>query len=139
MDIDSGDAILCDFGLSRVRHEFSRSTTIIRPGGHPRYLAPELVNADAIRAVEATDVFSLAFVFYTLATRLSPLDNIENERKVSRLIGLGQRPLRPESLGVLTTKEGEEVWRFLEMMWSQSACHRPSARDVVERLKDIFG
>lgn len=38
----SGEPIICDFGLSRIRHEVTRTRTMIHEGGRTRFLVPEL-------------------------------------------------------------------------------------------------
>lgn len=38
----TGDCLLCDFGLSRIRHEISRTYTTIHQGDRQRFIAPEI-------------------------------------------------------------------------------------------------
>ena len=42
------NAVLCDFGFSCIRHEVTRTHTMIREGGRLRYLAPELSQSESV-------------------------------------------------------------------------------------------
>jgi len=39
---EDGTPLLCDFGLSRIRHEVTRTKSLLGAAGFPRALAPEL-------------------------------------------------------------------------------------------------
>ena len=94
-----GVALVCDFGFSRIRHEVSRTNTIIRQGGRPRFVAPELsMGHEKIRGTEASDVYSLAMTIFTLATGVTPLNDIGNVFAVVRAAEEGTRPPRFKSL-----------------------------------------
>lgn len=130
---DDGEAVLLGWEHSHIKHEISRSTV------DRRYLAPELTAVYPTETVEATDVFSLGLVFYTLTTSRRPFDAIQNEYNVAERMRSGQRPSRPESLGQLNREEGGRLWTLLEEMWAHSQSERPSSGEVVRRLKAIFG
>ena len=62
-----GQAVLCDFGLARIRHEVTRPCTSIREGGKLRYLAPELLSGpESFRTTAESDIYSLAMTFFQL-------------------------------------------------------------------------
>ena len=76
----TGDCLLCDFGLSRIRHEISRTHTTIHQGGQPRFIAPEIFFAIEARINEKSDVYSLAMTIYALGTRSPPFGHIKHRR-----------------------------------------------------------
>ena len=92
----SGKALLCDFGLSRIRHEVTRTHTTIREGGRMRFMAPELLSGhETFRTSEASDVFSLSMVFWNAWTRKLPFAEIANELGAGAVIREGKRPNKP--------------------------------------------
>jgi len=89
----SGDALLCDFGLSRVRHEISRTFTSVRQGGRLRFIAPEIYDAEEdVFADEPSDIYSLAMTIYALGILSVPFDDLRNERSAARAAREGKRP-----------------------------------------------
>ena len=92
----SGNALLCDFGLSRIRHEVTRTRTNIREGGRTRFMAPELLaGAEKFRTSPASDIFSLSMIFWNAWTRKLPFAELTNELKAEAAIRNGERPDRP--------------------------------------------
>ncbi|KAF8298262.1 kinase-like protein, partial [Clavulina sp. PMI_390] len=92
-----GKAYLCDFGLSRIQHEVTRSRTMIQEGGKLRFVAPELSASAAtrFRTTRESDIFSLAMTFLAAWSGETPFPEIQNEWKViSNVVG-GQRPKFP--------------------------------------------
>ena len=99
---ESGEALLCDFGLCRIRYEISRTYTEIRQGGRVRFVAPELWSGQRpLRINEASDTYSLAMTIYALGTHRRPLFKYDNDFTVVNAIQTGARPEEPESLGGL--------------------------------------
>ena len=91
-----GKALLCDFGLSRIRHEVTRTHTTIREGGRMRFMAPELLSGhETFRTSEASDVFSLSMIFWNAWTRKLPFAEIANELRAGAVIRKGERPNKP--------------------------------------------
>jgi serine/threonine protein kinase len=109
---NEGEALLCDFGLSRIRHEVARTRTDIRSGGRVPYLAPELLaGIDQYRTTEASDVYALAMTFVELGTLLPPFHGVvANEFKLSNLVQDGLRPAAPTTHGNLPLPKFQELW-----------------------------
>ena len=65
---DNGEPLLCDFGMSRFRHDVSRSNSLPASGGIPWYMAPELVlgGPGDPRTNESTDVYALGILCFRL-------------------------------------------------------------------------
>ena len=116
----TGECLLCDFGLSRIRHEISRTFTTVRQGGRLRFIAPEIYSAEAddSRINEQFDIYSLAMTIYALGMRAPPFADI-SERAACRAAREGKQPAKQHSLGGLTKDESELLWSIIERMWDQ--------------------
>jgi serine/threonine protein kinase len=119
---EKGEALLCDFGLSRIRHEVTRTRTDIRSGGMVAYLAPELLaGPDRYRTTEASDVYAMAMTFVGLGTLLPPFHGVvANEFKLSNLVQDGLRPAAPTTLGNLPLPKFQELWSMMQGMWASA-------------------
>lgn len=75
----NGRAVVCDFGLSRILHEVTRSRTRIQEGGHLRFLAPELSAGEdeKFRTTTASDVYSLGMALFELLTLEPPFSGFK--------------------------------------------------------------
>ncbi|KAF8294170.1 kinase-like protein, partial [Clavulina sp. PMI_390] len=135
----SGDPVLCDFGLSRIRHEVTRARTMRQEGGRIRFLAPELSLSleGQFLTTSASDVFSLAMTLLNLCTGRMPFAEVRNEWQVASRVNQGGRPNRPAE-GFLTSRVGLLLWELLEIMWAQMPENRPSSANVVLRLEELF-
>jgi serine/threonine protein kinase len=127
---DAGNCLVCDFGLSRIRHEISRTHTTIRQGGQLRFVAPEIRDGeDGYRINEMSDIYSLAMTIYTLGTRSLPYENTRNDYAASRAAAEGRRPSKRGSLGGLPMDDTELLWSLMESMWN----HNPQLRPTISR------
>ena len=134
-----GNAFLCDFGFSRIRHEITRTFTNIREGGRVRFLAPELLaGAERFRTSTASDVFSLSMTFYSTWARTLPFCESFNEYKVQKHIRKGQRPKRPTTHIGLPAETEQGFWQLIVDMWAHEPSRRPSTDDMQRRLEAIF-
>ena len=134
----SGNALLCDFGLSRIRHECTRTHTTIREGGRTRFLAPELSDGpEEFRTSAASDIFSLSMTFLNVWTRELPFKECK-DWKAGAKIRDGQRPERPAIRIGLPPATEQECWVLLVKMWAHVADERPPSESVRLRLETIF-
>ena len=131
---NTGHSLLCDFGLSRIRHELSLTSTTIRQGGNNRFIAPEISpETDEIRVNEQSDIYSLAMTIYALGTKSPPFKDMKPHR-ARNVAAKGERPSKHDSLGGLTAEHTDLLWSLLERMWSQDPQLRPTvitARDEI--------
>ncbi|KAF8291775.1 kinase-like protein [Clavulina sp. PMI_390] len=129
----SGNPYLSDFGLSRIRHEVSRSCTFRQNGGRMRFIAPEL-SPKKFRTTPS-DIFALAMTLLNVWSAELPFVEIKNESKVASSLRKGNRPSQPGSTVVLPADIQSSFWALLIDMWTQDPALRLPIRDVVERLE----
>lgn len=153
----AGETLICDFGLSRIRHEVPRTNTSSRQGGDPRFVAPELSSGtELFRSNEASDVYSLAMTIYTLGTGLKPfhhfkhwlpaLQAAQSGKRPSKFVSSGSRlPLVSDidvhegaqdilCMGGLTAAASHYIWALLIPMWHHDPSSRPSVPAVRKEM-----
>ncbi|KAF8294782.1 kinase-like protein, partial [Clavulina sp. PMI_390] len=135
--------LLCDFGLSRIIHEVTRTRTRRQTGGVTRFLAPELTDCPEadFRTSQQSDVFSLAMLSLYTWSGKRPFVELEHEWKVSAALSMGQRPRQPTDPLIhayLPQGMGAAFWSQLEKMWAQDPAHRPASQMVLECFEKLF-
>ncbi|KAF8294459.1 kinase-like protein, partial [Clavulina sp. PMI_390] len=140
-----GHALLCDFGLSRIKHEVTRSATTIQEGGNLRYLAPEVLQLldtnQSFRTTPGSDCYAFAMTILELATLQKPFAQYKNEWAASNAAKLGIRPQRlaQEAFGALSLQTVDNLWQLLTEMWNHEAHERPSMHHVRIRADELSG
>jgi len=128
---DTGDCLLCDFGLSRIAHELSL-TSVIRQGGLYRFIAPEIPTRKITRRVnQQSDIYSLAMTIYALGTKYPPFTDMD-PRDARREAQKGTRPSKPDTLGGLSAEHTKRLWLLMEKMWK----HDPHLRPTISVARD---
>lgn len=135
---DDGAAILCDFGFSRIRHDMTRTKTMLREGGVGRYLAPELSEGldTTTRIEKASDIYGMGMTFFALAAHSIPFSGMTDYRAVA-LAQSGVRPSPRSAAMDLPKKCGDELWDLMGRMWDHTPNRRPDASDVAVSVKSI--
>lgn len=135
--MDKRQAVLCDFGLSRLRHEITRSKTMLKPGLTPRYAAPELpaINDEGFRTTEKGDIYSLSMTIYHFGFQERPFEHLNEEELVQKAVQNKQRP-QPSSHAV---NLDAALWELINEMWAHSPEDRPNAREVATKVAKILG
>lgn len=134
-----GNALLCDFGLSRIRHEVSRTLTVIRAGGRSFFVAPEVYKEEIRRPTESSDIYSFSITIYVLGTgKYSLFNGLEGPGRQTALLAMsGLRPPCPDYLGGLDNDNTELLYRLLGSMWASDPETRPTAGYVKSVLLSI--
>ncbi|KAF8319725.1 kinase-like protein, partial [Clavulina sp. PMI_390] len=137
---DSGDPNLCDFGLSRIRHEVTRTYTMLREGGNLRFMAPEFTSStdEQFRTTREGDIFSLSMMFLSAWTGKLPFSEFSNPKAAAARLRRLERPSIPNNAVALTPDVKQGFWDLLSKMWSQDPSDRPSIDVVVARLEELF-
>ncbi|KAF8313233.1 kinase-like protein, partial [Clavulina sp. PMI_390] len=138
-----GNGLLSDFGLSRFKHELTRTTTNIAEGGKYRYMAPELLSASSdykFRTTPASDCYAFAMTILELATLQKPFAEFDNERAAFSAAERGIRPVRPAAKTFQIPEEQviDPLWHLLTEMWEGEPDKRPTMFKVNCRLIDII-
>ncbi|KAF8301357.1 hypothetical protein DL93DRAFT_2173334 [Clavulina sp. PMI_390] len=135
-----GDPVLCDFGLSRIRHEISRTHSIREEAGRMRFLAPELhySSADQFCSTQESDVFALAMTFFYAWSSQAPFFEIKNENLVVSTYIQGLRPMEPATLVMLEPRIKTDFWELIATMWAHDVSRRPTSSAILEQLEGIF-
>ncbi|KAF8294804.1 kinase-like protein [Clavulina sp. PMI_390] len=136
----SNNPYLCDFGLSRIRHEVTRTRTLLREGGMRRFMAPELSAGfmERFRTNISTDVFSLSMTFLNIWSGHPPFSEVRQDAKVVANFRNGLRPEEPSISVALSRRPRRQLWKLLNKMWAQIPANRPSSADVLDCLIRIF-
>ena len=130
----NGEAILCDFGLSRHLHEKTRTRTMIQTGGRFRYIAPEIsLGADKLRTDQAVDIYAFGMCVYEIGTLNPPFSHL-NELAAMWQAVTGNRPSFPASLGGLGSAGTSLLSSWLTKMWDSDPKERPSAATIRNAL-----
>lgn len=136
-----GTVQLCDFGLSRIRYEITRTQTTIRTGGRLRFLPPELTLGDddgLFRTNEASDIYAFAMTIYSLGTQASPFKEITNEFSAAQAAQQGRRPHIPSRLGGMDENRSGRLMQLVVAMWNHDPLLRPTARKVGSDVESVL-
>lgn len=122
---------ISDFGLAKIRQETSRQTTQSdRPqssAGTLQWKAPELLKFG--KPSKASDIYSLGVVFWELATRSVPYDEMD-EATISQGVKAGERLEIPNDIPSNYTS-------IISSAWSQDSSKRPTAQELIEKIMAI--
>jgi len=137
---DGGNPLLCDFGLSRIQHEVTRTFTSVVQGGKYRFIAPELYSGanQEFRTSRASDCYAFSMTILEMATLDRPFTEFDNEMSASRAAERGQRPHRPEDMGDLPSEAANALWALLGDMWAHNPEERPGLDIVETRLESVL-
>ncbi|KAJ7843675.1 kinase-like domain-containing protein, partial [Mycena leptocephala] len=130
----SGKACIADFGVSSITHAmtllFTTSTANGR-GGTARYQAPELFRGGQNHF--GSDVYAFACVCYEIMSGTIPFPELRQDTAVIFAVIEGKWPLQPMSCTGTTVLDS--LWELLNNCWEGRAKMRPTAPQIVERLK----
>ncbi|KAF8311895.1 kinase-like protein [Clavulina sp. PMI_390] len=141
---EDGDPCICDFGLSRIRHEVSRTRTQRQDGGRVRFLAPELSDSPETRFRTAweSDIYALAMLYFNVWSGERPFSSIKFEWQVCIAVVNGERPKRPAHTAnrvTLPNRVEDLLWKLLHEMWDHDPHRRPGIQDVLKQFEAAWG
>ncbi|KAJ6482414.1 kinase-like domain-containing protein [Mycena sanguinolenta] len=128
-------ACIADFGVSSIADSitvrFTHSTVTAR-AGTARYQAPELFRVEnPVKIHYGSDVYAFACVCYEILTGEVPFRELQNDMAVMMKVATGYRPPRPTS----SPEKVDNLWELLLCCWEGEVEKRPTASQVVERLR----
>ena len=120
-------ARLADFGLAKVKQETSSQSTIAK--GTVLWMAPELFKRKA-EVTAAADIWSFGMVLWELLTREIPFKDAQNQLQAMGWIKDGEKEEIPGDCP-------PGLKAIIESCWDLTPTKRPTAVQVVERLKPL--
>lgn len=137
---NEGDALLCDFGLSRVLDDPSavgpNNTTNMaedpETGGATGvmvYIAPE--RHDGWPRSRETDVFAFGMLCFQVYSGRMPLHELPTALAVILALTEGKRPLRSE---VSREDFTDDMWQLVQQCWSSDPKQRPTMASIHQLL-----
>ncbi|KAG1746358.1 kinase-like domain-containing protein [Suillus lakei] len=139
---DSFNAVLTDFGLSRVLEASGFTTTNIKAVGTFRYMARELMNpthpsATAPLPTVQSDIWSAGMTGLEILSGTVPYVDKMGDGEliyyICELRGKPNRSLYPR----INTRETNGSWSMLTACWADEGM-RPAASDLVKYLDDHY-
>jgi len=136
----NGEPVICDFGLTKIRHEYTRTFTRTLIGGSTRFLAPELIESETgeFRTTAASDCYAFAMTILELGTSNRPFSNLFSDFAVIRALERRVRPSKPEKMANLSAEHLNTLWTLVEAMWSHFPSGRPRLSDVHAFIERCF-
>ncbi|KAG6847736.1 hypothetical protein H0H93_006259 [Arthromyces matolae] len=139
---DNGRACLADFGISSVTDldlkipVWTLQSLVASKGGSIRWQAPELLDPNSNDIIEntfASDIYSLACVFYEIFTGNVPLCEVTNTLQIPGKVWKGTRPKCPDRLSP-SWAQGltKNIWSLMTRCWRKIPGRRPALAEIVE-------
>nr|XP_019007852.1 TKL/TKL-CCIN protein kinase [Kwoniella pini CBS 10737]OCF46633.1 TKL/TKL-CCIN protein kinase [Kwoniella pini CBS 10737] len=130
---DEGHAVICDFGLSQLKMDYSTKSLemldqLTPLAGTLRWQSPERLAGGIL--TRENDVYSWSMAVYEVLTGSVPYGYIDDSL-VRRNIRNGIRPVRP-------TGVEDSLWLLITRCWAQSPRERPNFEQVVEQLSLMY-
>lgn len=146
---DKGEALLADFGISRLDDKFFCSMDSIVQYGNCRWLARELLvglgdkipkprpnergappDEEYTRATSWSDMWSFGMTFIEVLSEKHPFAQLCFDIRVLWEIIEHKLPTRPTSRDL-----SDELWELVERCWDITPERRPSANDMKTQIE----
>ncbi|THH31755.1 hypothetical protein EUX98_g2416 [Antrodiella citrinella] len=134
-----GEAVICDFGMSKIREETSAqsATMTLTTQGSTRWMSPELLDALVTSPTTQCDIYSFGMTMLECFTLQPPFTEIKRDFHFISLMSKG--PLTPKRpMDEAATKWiSEDVWKLMTDSWSRDPEKRPEMKEVVSSIHAI--
>ncbi|KAJ7714809.1 kinase-like domain-containing protein [Mycena metata] len=133
----SARALLCDFGLARIKADVSTRTGSKEPligSGSRNWMAPELLTGSSPRP--ASDIYAFGMTVYELYANEIPLATVAYGDYFELVVRNGVRPRRPSSDEA--PRLDDSVWELAERCWVADPKARPAATDLHDSISRII-
>ncbi|KAF8610189.1 hypothetical protein BDV93DRAFT_540063 [Ceratobasidium sp. AG-I] len=138
----NGEALLADFGLSRIVAEEEGpvvASTSLSNAGSFRWMAPELFESDANSSSPvsaASDVWSFGMLCLEVLTGLPPYQYCYNDGQVIAKLIHRILPDRPTPLDdMYELGLSDEMWVLMQRCWNWNAAARPEMRTLASEVR----
>ncbi|KAH7320503.1 kinase-like domain-containing protein [Rhizoctonia solani] len=132
---DSGRAVISGFGHAKVVSLKDFQASFTGDNSEYRYMGPEILD-DAVLTF-GSDIWSWAMTSLEILTDEPPFGAKTRGTKIIQMIGTEKRPERSNHPKIEEYDHSDEIWQLFEDCWKKQPGDRPSARDVVQRLKPL--
>jgi WD40 repeat protein len=153
---DGGNAVLCDFGLSRIKADATSRTAKVEAGGvvgSRNWMAPERLMGGALK--KPCDIYAFGMTMYEVSTCYLLL-TVVNPMQLNRQIYANETPLSDlsfvEFLELVVRQDvrpeqpddedapylSDEIWELAEKCWVKEPKHRPTASAVCDTLSHLL-
>lgn len=122
-----GRAVVCDFGVSRMKEETGDMTNEV---GTYRWMAPEAFSTTRWPVTKRSDVYSFAIVLWEIVSTQVPFQAMTT---MQAAIAISLKGLRPS----IPTHCHPQLKQLMEQCWVGNPEHRPDFSDIVMVLKRI--
>ncbi|KDQ53399.1 hypothetical protein JAAARDRAFT_137327, partial [Jaapia argillacea MUCL 33604] len=132
---DGGNALVCDFGLTRHVEKVATMTATpsrISALRHIRFSAPELFWSD--QPTKASDVFAFACLIIQIFTGKQPYSQLATDLQVLKAVMNGEMPERPRDRESMQAGLSDGWWDLITSCMALKSSLRPTMRMVVRRL-----
>ncbi|KAF8586976.1 kinase-like protein [Ramaria rubella] len=129
----TGDALLCDFGLSRFVEEKSQSSGSTSHGkGTVRFMAPES-SPRSSKPSKESDVYAFGSLMLQIYTGKVPYSGL-NEPQAMLEVAKGHTPSRPIELIVFQRGLNDNVWTLINACWNPDPRKRPTMKEILPQI-----
>nr|KAG5709901.1 hypothetical protein BaRGS_029943 [Batillaria attramentaria] len=119
---------ISDYGISKFA-----TSQIMGMVGTPGYMAPEIMEGQAYD--EKIDIFSFSMVMYEVLTGHAPFEKCDRLHQIHSIINIEKRRPSLKEYNVIACFPYLED--LMREMWAHDPSERPSAKDIVQRMKDV--
>jgi len=135
---DNAKAVLCDFGLSRVKGDVTSRTKKLGEGdimGSYNWMAPERLQGDSVK--KPCDIYAFAMTLYEIFTNETPLGDLFSFAQIFELVVRQDvRPKRPNDED--SPQLSNKLWQLAEECWVKDPECRPTASAVCDTLSHLL-
>ncbi|CAE6450393.1 unnamed protein product [Rhizoctonia solani] len=128
---DSGRAVISGFGHAKVIKDFQESFT--GDNSEYQYMALEILD-DAVLTF-GSDIWSWAMTSLEILMDEPPFGAKTRGTRIIQMIGANKRPERANHPKIETYDNSDEIWQLFEDCWEKQPEDRPSASEVVRRVR----
>ena len=132
-----GEALLADFGLSRLDHDMFNNFTSTAEDGCIRWRAPELMfPEDGVpKPSAASDIWAFGMLALEMFTHAKPFAYLAMDPAVIMDIYHHRLPKKPDGPGVEGRGLTPTLWDLVQRCWSKEPTKRPTSQEVMFRLR----
>ncbi|KIM80596.1 hypothetical protein PILCRDRAFT_789369, partial [Piloderma croceum F 1598] len=141
---DGGNAVLCDFGLSRIKADATSRTARADRGsivGSRNWMSPEQLQGGSLK--KPCDIYAFGMTLYESEPTIGrffanaiPLGHLNYADLFDGMVREGVRPERPDYEDA--PQLSDAIWQPVEKCWVKDPKHRPNSSVMCDRLSYLL-